>query len=229
VTVERSETDAVVAIKDNGIGIPPDQLKSIFDMFNQVDRSIERSKGGLGIGLALVKRLVQMHGGSVEARSAGENQGSEFVVRLPISKADSSIPAGDRSPAQPSTQAHRILVVDDNRDAANSLATLLQITGHETFTAYDGTTALAMIEQRRPDVVLLDIGLPRLNGYEVCRRVRALPWGDSLTLIALTGWGQEDDRRKSHDAGFDGHLVKPVEFPALMSLLDSLTAEKQER
>ncbi len=176
-----------------------------------------------------MKRLVNMHGGSVEARSAGENQGSEFVVRLPIATADAATQPGEKAAAHPSMDAHRILVVDDNHDAATSLATLLQITGHETFTAHDGPTALAVIEQRRPDVVLLDIGLPRLNGYEVCRLVRKLPWGHGVTLIALTGWGQEEDRRKSHDAGFDGHLVKPVEFPALMALLDSLTAEKQER
>jgi PAS domain S-box-containing protein len=229
VTVERRGSDAVVTVEDNGIGIPPDKLDSIFDMFNQVDRSMERSQGGLGIGLALVRRLVQLHGGSVEATSAGEGKGSEFVVRLPVMiEAPAAAPseaAGAREPAH----ARRILVVDDNRDAATSLATLLEITGHETFTAHDGPTALEAIERHRPDVVLLDIGLPRLNGYEVCRRVRELPWGEDVTLIALTGWGQEEDRRKSHEAGFDGHLVKPVEYAALVSLLDSVVAARKGR
>jgi PAS domain S-box-containing protein len=226
VTAERHGNEAVVKIEDNGIGIPPDKLHSIFDMFNQVDRSLERTQGGLGIGLALVRQLVQLHGGSVEAKSAGEGRGSEFVVRVPILTEGSTEAPREHAAAQESTRTRRVLVVDDNLDAATSLATLLQITGHETFTAHDGPTAFEAIKKHRPDVVLLDIGLPGMNGYEVCRRVRELPWGQDVTLIALTGWGQEEDRRKSHEAGFDGHLVKPVEYAGLVALLDALAAAR---
>jgi len=222
---ERKGDEAVVTVKDNGAGIPPGKLDSIFEMFTQVEGSLERSQGGLGIGLTLVRRLVQMHGGSVEARSAGEGQGSEFVVRLPTLQ-DRPAAAPAPTPAKPPVHAHRILVVDDNQDSADSLATLLKITGNETFTAHDGAAALEAAEKRRPDVVLLDIGLPTLNGYEVARRIREQPWGKEIVLIALTGWGQEEDRRKSQEAGFDGHLVKPVNYPALMALLSSLGVVK---
>jgi CheY-like chemotaxis protein len=168
-----------------------------------------------------------MHGGSIEARSAGKGKGSEFVVRLPLmlERADAMTHAATAT-AEP-TQVHRILVVDDNQDAAASLATLLQITGHETFTAHDGPTALQAVKKHRPELVLLDIGLPTLNGYEVCRRIREQPWGNDMLLVALTGWGQAEDRRKSHEAGFDGHLVKPVDYGALVTLLDSLVAAKK--
>jgi len=225
VKTERHGKEAVVTVKDNGAGIPPDRLDSIFEMFNQVQGSLERSQGGLGIGLTLVRRLVQMHGGSVQAESAGEGKGAEFVVRLPIHEplpAASPEPAPAREPAA----ARRILVVDDNHDAAESLAMLLNITGNKTSTAHDGADAFEAAARQRPDVVLLDIGLPTLNGYEVCRRIRDEPWGKEMVLIALTGWGQDEDRRKSHEAGFDGHLVKPVNYPALMALLDSLGVAK---
>jgi len=168
---------------------------------------------------------VQMHGGSVQAESAGEGKGSEFVVRLPIHEprpAASPAPAPARQPSA----GRRILVVDDNHDSAESLAMLLNITGNQTFTAHDGADALDAAAKQRPDVVLLDIGLPTLNGYEVCRRIREEPWGKEMVLIALTGWGQDEDRRRSHEAGFDGHLVKPVNYPALMTLLDSLGVAK---
>jgi PAS domain S-box-containing protein len=225
VKTERRGGEAVVTVKDNGAGIPPDRLDSIFEMFNQIQGSLERSQGGLGIGLTLVRRLVQMHGGSVQADSAGEGKGSEFVVRLPILEARPA--AGPRpAPARAPATTRRILVVDDNRDAAESLAMLLNITGHKTFTAHDGAEALEAAAEHRPEVVLLDIGLPSLNGYEVCRRIREEPWGKAVTLIALTGWGQEEDRRRSHEAGFDGHLVKPVNYQALMALLDSLGVPK---
>jgi PAS domain S-box-containing protein len=219
VTAERQGSDAVVSIKDTGTGIPRDKLDSVFEMFSQVDRSLERSQGGLGIGLTLVKRLVEMHGGSVEARSEGEGKGSEFTVRLPIlietaTKAVSR-PDSDRTLAT----VLRILVVDDNRDSAKSLAMLLKISGHDMHTAHDGLDALEAAERLRPDVVLLDIGLPKLNGHDVCRRIREQPWGKEMVLIALTGWGQEDDRRKSQDAGFDHHMVKPVEYGALLNFL----------
>jgi len=223
VRTERRGDEAVVTVEDTGTGIPAEKLESIFEMFTQVDRELEQSRGGLGIGLTLVRRLVQMHGGSVEARSAGEGQGSSFVVRLPLAAAAvSAAPDVEAADAVPPPQPRRILVVDDNRDAAASLAMLLDIDGHQTSTANDGAAALAAIRERRPDLVLLDIGLPLLNGYEVCRRVRAEPWGNEVTLIALTGWGQDEDRERSRAAGFDGHLVKPVDLGALSNLLRSL-------
>jgi len=170
-----------------------------------------------------------MHEGSIQATSAGTGRGSEFVVRLPITTEGPTASVIETPAASESTNAMRILVVDDNRDAAISLATLLQITGHEASTAHDGPAALAAIERLRPEVVLLDIGLPRVNGYEVCRRIRAQPWGNGVTLIALTGWGQEEDRRKSDDAGFDGHLVKPVEYAPLVAMIDSAVATRRRR
>ncbi|HKU87121.1 MAG TPA: PAS domain S-box protein [Casimicrobiaceae bacterium] len=220
VTARRHENVAEIAFADTGIGIAPDQLERIFDMFVQADRTIEGSQGGLGIGLTLANRLVHLHGGSIEAKSAGLGRGSEFVVRLPIvaehADDDTKAPA-----ATPHThRTYRVLVVDDNRDAASSLELLLQLAGHETSRAHDGPGALAAAEKERPELILLDIGLPTLNGYEVCRRIRAQPWGASVVMIALTGWGQDEDRRRSHEAGFDGHLVKPVEYAELMALLD---------
>lgn len=216
-TAECSDGEVVVSVKDNGAGIPPDKLESIFDMFMQVDRSSERSQGGLGIGLTLVKRLTEMHGGSIEARSAGEGQGSEFVVRLPVLERPAVVAQSDIAPE--SSPARRILIVDDNRDSAESLAMLLEITGNKTYMAHDGLEALEMIDAHRPEVVLLDIGLPKLNGHEVCRHLRSQPWGRNIVVIALTGWGQEDDRRKSEEAGFNGHLVKPVDYDKLLDLL----------
>ena len=229
VSVERQGSEAVVKVRDNGIGIPSDKIDRIFDMFNQVDESFARTQGGLGIGLALVKQLVEMHGGSVRATSGGADQGSEFVVRLPIATDAAARPARSTELAQEPARARHILVVDDNRDAATSLATLLQLAGHETSTAHDGLAALEAIDKLRPEIVLLDIGLPRVNGYEVCRRVRAEPWGRDVTLIALTGWGQEEDRRKSDEAGFDGHLVKPVEYATLVATVDTLAAARTLR
>jgi PAS domain S-box-containing protein len=225
VKTERRGKEAVVTVKDNGAGIPPERLDSIFEMFNQGQGSLERSQGGLGIGLTLVRRLVQMHGGSVQAESAGEGKGAEFVVRLPIHEPRPAA-SPEPAPAREPSAARRILVVDDNHDSAESLAMLLSITGNQTSTAHDGAEALDAAARHRPDVVLLDIGLPTLNGYEVCRRIREEPWGKEMVLIALTGWGQDEDRRKSQEAGFDGHLVKPVNYPALMALLATLGVAK---
>jgi len=214
--------DVVVSVNDNGLGIPPDKIGRIFDMFMQVDRSSERSQGGFGIGLTLVKRLVEMHGGSIEARSEGEGQGSEFIVRLSvINRSAAPLPASEVEPEPASKR--RVLIVDDNLDSADSLAMLLNITGNKTFLAHDGVEALEAVEKYRPEVMLLDIGLPKLDGHEVCRRVRELPWGKDIVIIALTGWGQEDDRRKSEEAGFNGHLVKPVDYDRLLELLGQLT------
>jgi CheY-like chemotaxis protein len=208
-----------VSVRDNGAGIPPDKIDSIFDMFMQVDRSSERSQDGLGIGLTLVKRLVEMHGGSIEARSAGEDQGSEFVVQLPIIDKPAMVSSTICDVAPESPSQRRILIVDDNLDSADSLAMLLEITGNQTYLAHDGVEAIESIEKYRPEVVLLDIGLPKLDGHEVCRRVREQPWGKDIRIIALTGWGQDDDRRKSEEAGFNGHLVKPVDYDKLLALL----------
>lgn len=213
--------EVVIRIADGGIGIAADHLNRIFDMFAQVDTSLERSHSGLGIGLTLVKSLVEMHGGRVEAHSDGLGKGSEFVVYLPVV-------VGAETPSQPKpTTPHdarkcRILVVDDNRDSAESLAMLLKLKGHETHTAFDGATAMNAAEKLRPNVMLLDIGMPRLNGYDVCRQIRSQPWGKDMVLIAQTGWGQEDDKRRTEEAGFNGHLVKPVDQAKLLKLFASL-------
>jgi CheY-like chemotaxis protein len=221
-TVRRRGGEAVVTVRDNGVGIPAHMLPKVFDMFTQVDRTLERAQGGLGIGLSIVKRLVEMHGGAVEAHSGGYGAGSEFAVRLPVVLS----PDPDRTPdgggAPGTSRRRRVLVVDDNRDAATSLAMMLDLMGHETRTAHDGLEALEAAAAFRPDVVLLDIGMPRLNGYDTARRMRDQPWGRGVVLVALTGWGQEEDRRKSHEAGFDQHLTKPVDPAGLERLLDRL-------
>jgi PAS domain S-box-containing protein len=224
--VERQGSDVVVSVRDTGIGIDADHLPRIFDMFNQVNNSLEKAQGGLGIGLCLVKRLVEMHGGSVEAKSEGRGRGAEFVVRLPIVVEASVPPTAERDAAAAPKSSLRILIVDDNKDGADSLAMMLKIMGNDTRTAYDGQEGVEQAEQYRPDVVLFDIGLPKLNGYEACRRIRGQPWGKSMVLIAGTGWGQDEDRRRSHDAGFDHHLVKPVDPQALMKLLAELNVVK---
>lgn len=219
-TAERWDHDVVITVKDNGIGIPRDKLDSIFEMFSQVDQSLERSQGGLGIGLTLSKRLVELHGGSIEARSEGLGKGSEFIVRLPAA-GDRAAPRLEVLEDEITPSRRHILVVDDNRDSAESLATLLRLTGNEASVAYDGEQAIEAAARQRPDVILLDIGLPRLNGYDVCRRIREHRWAQNVLIIALTGWGQKEDRRKSAEAGFDGHLVKPVDHAELMRLLAS--------
>ena len=226
-TVERQGSDAVVSVKDTGVGISSDMLPKVFDLFTQVDRSLEKSQGGLGIGLSLVKGLVELHGGSVDAQSEGHGKGSEFIVRLPVDLAAMSgtrPPPVDEELARPSKRC-RILVADDNVDAATTLSMLLSFLGHEVRTANDGLQAVNMATEFRPDVILLDIGMPKLNGYEACRRIRQEPWAEHTVLIALTGWGQEDDRRQSKDAGFDHHLVKPVDPAALNKLLTGLQVQ----
>jgi len=219
---ERQRGEVVVTVKDTGMGIAADQLSRIFEMFTQVDRSVEMSQGGLGIGLTLVQRLVEMHGGRVEAMSEGLGKGSEFVVRLPL-VVEASQPQEPGGAAEHSARSPlRILVVDDNRDGADSLSGFLTMMGDDTRTAYDGQAGVDAVEEFRPDVILLDIGLPKLNGYEACRRIRMQAGGENIVLIAVTGWGQEEDRRRSHVAGFDHHLVKPVDPQALIELLGGL-------
>ena len=218
-TVEREGEQAVIRVRDDGIGIASDQLPGIFDMFMQVDTSLERSVSGLGIGLTLVKNLVEMHAGTVEAHSAGIGQGSEFVVRLPIVETPEPLPLEPTLSEPTTTTARRILVVDDNRDSAASLAMLLQLKGNDIRTAHDGLEALEVAEMFHPELVLLDIGLPKLNGYEVARRIRQQAWGRDMILVALTGWGQDEDRLRSQEAGFNFHILKPVELAELMKLL----------
>jgi signal transduction histidine kinase len=225
IVVEASASDdgVVVAVRDTGIGIAPEVLPYIFDMFVQADRSLERAHGGLGIGLTLVRRLVELHDGSVTASSAGPGKGSEFVVRLPRAIGPDVIAPPPAVSATPrALPVRRILVVDDNKDAVESLALLLSIVGQTVATARDGLEALAQFEQFGPEVVVLDLGLPGLNGYEVARRIRAMHHPTPPVLVALTGWGQDEDRRRTVEAGFDHHLVKPVDFDALKALLAGL-------
>jgi CheY-like chemotaxis protein len=188
-------------------------------MFSQVDRAMDRSQGGLGIGLTLVKRLVEMHGGTIEASSEGLGKGSTIVVRLPVSREHPDVEKPEPV-EQLQKPPRRFLIVDDNVDAAMTLASLLGIAGHATYVAHDGNAALKAFGDHRPDVVLLDIGLPKIDGLEVCRRIRQVPTGHDVTLIALTGWGQDHDRYRSIEAGFDHHLVKPIKLDVLMTLLD---------
>ena len=220
---ELQGSDAVVSVTDTGIGIPADKLPTLFEMFSQVEGALSRSQGGLGIGLCLAKRLVEMHGGSIEARSGGPGKGSDFVVRLPIVvERTYPRPASHDGDLATPTSDLRILVVDDNRDAAESLAMLLRAMGNNVQTAHDGEVAVAAAGEFRPHVVLCDIGLPKLNGYEACRRMKEQAWEEKMILIAVTGWGQDDDRRKSAAAGFDHHMVKPVDTKSLMKLLAEL-------
>jgi signal transduction histidine kinase len=210
---------------DDGVGIPAERLPLIFDLFTQLDSRSDYAQSGLGIGLALVRRLMEMHGGTVTAASEGSGRGSEFTIRLPLLPAEAA-PARAADGAVRAELApvvgRRILVADDNPDALASLAEVLKLQGHEVFSAANGTLALECAERHRPDVALLDIGMPLLDGYEVARRIRAQPWGAQVTLLALTGWGQEPDRRRSQSAGFDQHLVKPLDLARLNELLGRL-------
>ncbi len=217
--------EVAVTVRDTGIGIPAAALPTVFDKFSQVGRSVERSTGGLGIGLALVKGLVEMHGGSVTVASEGPGRGTEFTVRLPALATDPQPYHHDpgRRVGRVTGPVRRILVVDDNRDSAGTMAEMLVILGHQVRTAHDGVEAVEAVEQFRPQVVLMDVGMPRLNGFEATRRIRAQAWGRAMTIVALTGWGQEGDRLRSKEAGCDGHLVKPVSLPDLEKLLAELT------
>jgi CheY-like chemotaxis protein/anti-sigma regulatory factor (Ser/Thr protein kinase) len=219
ITAEARGNDVAVTVKDTGIGIGPDELESVFEMFRQVDKSLERTRGGLGIGLTLAKRLVELHGGQISVRSEGAGCGSEFMVVLPaLAERDSGVAAAPR-PSTVATKRQRILVTDDNRDAASILSKLLQLNGHDVETAHNGREAIERAEAWRPDVLLLDLGMPEMNGYDVCRSIRQTPWGRGIRIVALTGWGQDQDRRNTREAGFDDHLVKPVDLRALDKVL----------
>jgi signal transduction histidine kinase len=223
-TTWREAEGVAISVRDNGTGIPPEMLASVFELFTQVDR--HASKGGLGIGLTLVKKLVEMHGGSVTAHSEGRGRGSEFVVRLPRVATS----ATDRPPGRPGSPSllapRRVLVVDDNQDAADSLGMLLQLLGADVRIVYDGPAALEAFASHQPDVVFLDIGMPGMDGHEVARRIRQQPASEGVKLIALTGWGQEEDRRRSRGAGFDYHLIKPADLGALRALLGSFEGRR---
>lgn len=218
-TAEQMGDDIVIRVRDSGVGIPPEKLTQIFDLFVQDDRSLARSEGGLGIGLTLVKSLVEMQQGTISASSDGRGKGSEFTVRLPAVTSAT----GETAKAKPAIgtggPASRILIVDDNADTAKGLARLLRLLGHDIRTANDGPEAIAVVQSYRPDIVLLDIGLPGMDGYEVARRLRNDETGSDCVIVAISGYGQEDDRRRGREAGFDFHLVKPVDPDALLTLL----------
>jgi signal transduction histidine kinase len=223
--VQHGGDEVEFRVSDDGVGIPAERLPLIFDLFTQLDSRSDYAQSGLGIGLALVRRLMEMHGGTVTAASEGSGRGSEFTIRLPLLRA-AAVPARATASAARGELAtvvgRRILVADDNPDALASLAAVLQLQGHEVFSAANGTQALECADRYRPEVALLDIGMPLLDGYEVARRIRAQPWGAQVTLLALTGWGQEPDRRRSQSAGFDQHLVKPLDLARLNELLGRL-------
>jgi CheY-like chemotaxis protein/two-component sensor histidine kinase len=211
---------ARVAVSDTGIGIAPDKLPGLFTLFRQIDRRDARSQGGMGIGLSLAQRLAQMHGGRIRAESAGLGHGSRFVLELPLSAhALDAAPAGRPAAATPSPR--RVLVVDDNHDAADSTAMLLRASGAEVRVSYDGPSALDALQEWQPDVVLLDVGMPGMDGLEVARRIRGTPEFDGVRLVALTGWGQNEDIARTRASGFDTHLVKPAGMGELMQALDT--------
>jgi len=220
-TAERGHGGVVVRVRDNGVGIAADKLEHLFDLFFQGDNSLERPQSGLGIGLSLAQRLVELHGGRIEARSEGPGRGSEFIVRLAAVEEPpvAPEPVEDDGDAVPEPVARRILVADDNRDAADSLGLLLQLSGNAVRIAYGSQEALRLADEFRPDTALLDIGMPEMNGCDLARSLRGLAWGERILLIAVTGWGQEEDRRRTREAGFDAHLVKPVDHAVLLRLL----------
>lgn len=224
----------MIRVRDSGIGIAPELLPKVFELFTQADQTLSRSRGGLGIGLTLVRSLVEMHDGRVTASSGGLGQGSEFVVQLPLASGSNFTGAAGIEAVAPLTEIlprRRILVVDDNRSNTQSLELLLQELGQEVYTAFDGPEALELARRHRPEVILLDIGLPIMDGYEVARRCRQDFRFENLTLVAMTGYGQDSDRLRSQQAGFDAHLVKPVNLDDLWLLLkqQGLPAAKSER
>jgi len=224
----RSGSDVEVSVRDTGEGIAPEMLEKIYELFSQGDRSLERRHGGLGIGLTIVKRLVELHQGSVVARSDGPGAGSEFTVRLPLPVVAERRAPREQVADEVAGEPQRILVVDDNPDSLESLSLLLGFSGNEVRTASDGVSAVAVAEAFRPEVVLLDVGMPNMNGYDACRLIRSHEWGRNMLLIALTGWGQEEDRARSHAAGFDQHFVKPIDPKVLIRYLRRHSAKRDE-
>jgi PAS domain S-box-containing protein len=222
-TYRRAEGNAIIRVIDPGIGLTSEQMSRIFGMFAQVDDSLERGEGGLGVGLALARMLVELHEGQIEVRSAGLGKGSEFTVRIPaLPQESASTSEIERGAAAPQIQ-RRILVADDNVDSAETLASLLRSAGHEVRTAHEGASAVETWSVFRPDLAILDIGMPKLNGYDVARQIRSRENGAHTVLVAVTGWGQEEDKRKARDAGFDHHLTKPVDPPAIVKILAQLS------
>ena len=231
VTGERRGDEVAISVKDDGVGISPEMLPRLFEIFSQGERALERSQGGLGVGLSLVRGLLGLHGGRVEAKSDGLGKGSEFTVHLPLVGPSPSESVSPRAGAEGTAVAAkcRVLIADDARDSADSLAVILAMKGHETHAAYDGEEAMTAAARLRPDVVILDIRMPKRNGFEACRWIREQPWGKAMVLIALSGWGTEDDRRRTEEAGFDHHLVKPVAPDVLFALIASRPTPTAER
>jgi CheY-like chemotaxis protein len=222
-TVQQEGDECKLCVRDTGVGIAPELLPHIFELFTQAERSLSRSQGGLGIGLALVQRLVEMHGGKVEVHST-LGEGSEFIVHLPVMPPpESQPPSAPTAPVPLVTPPLRVLVVDDNVDTAESLTMLVQALGHDVRTTHDGSAAQQVALDYRPNVVLLDIGLPGIDGYEVARWIRQQAVLQGAVLVAMTGYGQESDRQRSHDAGFDFHLVKPTDFGKLQEILATVS------
>jgi CheY-like chemotaxis protein/two-component sensor histidine kinase len=222
-SVQKERNECVIRVRDSGVGIAPTLLPHVFDLFTQAERSLDRSQGGLGIGLALVQRLTELHGGKVEVVSK-PGEGSEFIVRLPLLPDDSPHSADIAIKVDQASRALRVLVVDDNDDTVLGFSMLLKAYGHEARTAQNGIAAVQFANEFRPHVILLDIGLPGLNGYEVARQIRQQPYGRDIVLIALTGYGQDSDRQTSTEAGFDHHLVKPAKFDQLLQILTEVEA-----
>jgi signal transduction histidine kinase len=224
-SVARQDSQAVIRVRDTGVGIKPEMQAHIFDLFMQVEHTLDRSEGGLGIGLTLVHRLIGLHGGTIEVASDGPGRGSEFIVRLPactegdLGRSEDRAASSSAGLVETAAEARRILIVDDNRDGAESLAMMLGLWGHEVSIAYDGATALRLANSERPELVFLDIGLPEMDGYTVAQRLRAAPETNGLVLVALTGYGQDEDRRRSERAGFNLHLVKPLDPEVVQELL----------
>jgi PAS domain S-box-containing protein len=227
-TLRTEDRSAVISVRDNGVGIPPEMLQYVFKPFAQLDRSFEHSDGGVGIGLALAKKLIELHRGGIEARSAGRGKGTEFLIRLPLTAAAPAKRARAPDKRPDTSVSRRVLIADDNHDAAVSLSMLLQSLGHDTRVVHDGIEALEAAELFHPEVVLLDIGMPRLNGYETARRIARRPWAAATQIVAVTGWEQETDRHRAKEAGFHRHLVKPADLDALLDVMSSAPGEAPE-